>query len=286
MSILEIHNSVVSDELLLEQALLASFVSHMDTDRPSSSDMEGKAEKIPPASKQTLKTLPHLQLRKEDLVDPVNQECCVCLESHQEDSMAVRLSKCGHIFCKECVTEWLERKSTCPFCRLEYPTDNSSFETKRLEREKEAKPRYTRAELEQMPLDDLQALVPDSHSSDNQEPRTKSQLMQEILESGKVHLINVPKPCAEYSLKALRSMTVHQLRKVMNKDAGVFCERSVTRKEDMIQVFLQSGRLRVLDDDAASASLLNKRDSLKERRSPRLRNKIQRLFSPRVGVKE
>ncbi|MGB1600162.1 MAG: RING finger domain-containing protein [Promethearchaeia archaeon] len=25
--------------------------------------------------------------------------------------------QCGHIFCEECVYEWLQREQTCPLCR-------------------------------------------------------------------------------------------------------------------------------------------------------------------------
>ncbi len=36
----------------------------------------------------------------------------------QQDGVSngIRLD-CGHIFCEECISEWLERDRTCPMCR-------------------------------------------------------------------------------------------------------------------------------------------------------------------------
>lgn len=42
-----------------------------------------------------------------------DETCSIC---HDELNKAVILS-CKHIFCEECVCEWLERERTCPLCR-------------------------------------------------------------------------------------------------------------------------------------------------------------------------
>lgn len=42
-----------------------------------------------------------------------NAICSIC---HDELSSPVVLA-CKHIFCEECVGEWLEREQTCPLCR-------------------------------------------------------------------------------------------------------------------------------------------------------------------------
>jgi len=42
-----------------------------------------------------------------------DETCSIC---HDELSKPVILS-CKHIFCEECVCEWLERERTCPLCR-------------------------------------------------------------------------------------------------------------------------------------------------------------------------
>lgn len=32
-------------------------------------------------------------------------------------SDGIRLNVCAHVFCEECIAEWLERDNTCPMCR-------------------------------------------------------------------------------------------------------------------------------------------------------------------------
>lgn len=39
--------------------------------------------------------------------------CPVCMETLNHP---VRL-ECNHIFCEECISQWLETESTCPICR-------------------------------------------------------------------------------------------------------------------------------------------------------------------------
>lgn len=49
-------------------------------------------------------------------VDGVDAGCCpVC---HEALSDAVRL-ECSHVYCADCICEWLERHRTCPMCRAE-----------------------------------------------------------------------------------------------------------------------------------------------------------------------
>ena len=46
----------------------------------------------------------------------INQ-CYICFkENLQEDNDHIRLS-CGHIFCRNCISPWLNRANTCPNCR-------------------------------------------------------------------------------------------------------------------------------------------------------------------------
>ncbi|EKX35563.1 hypothetical protein GUITHDRAFT_155451 [Guillardia theta CCMP2712] len=45
--------------------------------------------------------------------DPQEDICTIC---HDPLSSPVRV-RCGHIFCEECVHQWLQRERTCPLCR-------------------------------------------------------------------------------------------------------------------------------------------------------------------------
>lgn len=49
---------------------------------------------------------------KEDIME-VGDVCAICQES-MESPLKLR---CRHMFCEECISEWLERDTTCPLCR-------------------------------------------------------------------------------------------------------------------------------------------------------------------------
>lgn len=45
--------------------------------------------------------------------------CCICFRNDfttKETNMVI-LQNCGHFFCNECITPWLQSKSNCPMCR-------------------------------------------------------------------------------------------------------------------------------------------------------------------------
>lgn len=44
------------------------------------------------------------------------QQCSICLESIDQESMVIQLS-CNHTFHASCITQWLADHSTCPLCR-------------------------------------------------------------------------------------------------------------------------------------------------------------------------
>mmetsp|Transcript_8892 Transcript_8892/g.32067 ORF Transcript_8892/g.32067 Transcript_8892/m.32067 type:complete len:204 (+) Transcript_8892:426-1037(+) len=49
---------------------------------------------------------------KEDVAE-LGDVCSIC-----QDSMEGPLKlRCGHMFCEECIGEWLDRDTTCPLCR-------------------------------------------------------------------------------------------------------------------------------------------------------------------------
>eukprot|EP01129_Flabellula_baltica_P017717 TRINITY_DN991_c0_g1_i3.p1 TRINITY_DN991_c0_g1~~TRINITY_DN991_c0_g1_i3.p1 ORF type:complete len:178 (-),score=8.83 TRINITY_DN991_c0_g1_i3:66-578(-) len=39
--------------------------------------------------------------------------CCICLDQE----VSVGLPNCIHLFCRDCITQWLEQEDTCPICR-------------------------------------------------------------------------------------------------------------------------------------------------------------------------
>ncbi len=41
-------------------------------------------------------------------------ECSICMSSKTTDKTT---TKCGHVFCKECIEKWTRDHNTCPICR-------------------------------------------------------------------------------------------------------------------------------------------------------------------------
>lgn len=50
--------------------------------------------------------------------DSYGEECSICLEVFDEGSK-VNKFKCGHIYHKKCIIEWLSKDDSCPNCRIQ-----------------------------------------------------------------------------------------------------------------------------------------------------------------------
>lgn len=48
------------------------------------------SERAPPASMRAIRNIPTIQVAPEDLVDPNNRECCICLEENKLDDRVMR----------------------------------------------------------------------------------------------------------------------------------------------------------------------------------------------------
>ena len=64
------------------------------------------AAAAPPPTKPT---------RKESCID---DECPICFENFEDASK----TPCNHIFCKECIMDWLSHTASCPMCRTTMAT--------------------------------------------------------------------------------------------------------------------------------------------------------------------
>lgn len=51
------------------------------------------------------------------------QQCTIC---YSEFDVPIKLS-CGHIFCEECVSTWLDKEHTCPMCRAIVAKEDNSW---------------------------------------------------------------------------------------------------------------------------------------------------------------
>eukprot|EP00934_Nitzschia_sp_Nitz4_P008036 Nitzschia sp. Nitz4//scaffold290_size23356//3169//5117//NITZ4_008486-RA/size23356-augustus-gene-0.33-mRNA-1//1//CDS//3329546087//8026//frame0 len=199
-------------------------------------------ERTPPASARAIRQLPTIVVTPEDLVDETNRECCICLEPNNLGDKVCRLP-CAHIFHSECILEWMHRKCSCPVCRYELPTDDPMFEAGRLERMKNRRPRFARYELERMSIKQLLAL---NRTSTQFVSGDKGNLVQFLIDHNCIELIRTPPP-VEYALEDLKAMKVSQLKQAMTA-AGVFYHATdVVEKSDMIEIFLNSGRITLVE---------------------------------------
>ena len=212
-------------------------------------EMQEEAEAMgpPPASAEAIRRLPTIVVAAEDLMEEQNRQCAVCFGNCHVGHRMCRLP-CGHLFHGSCIGPWLYKRCTCPVCRYELPTDSTDYEEGRIERMRERRPRLRRHELDRMKLCELKDLAYErlDLSTHRNALTDKADLIREIEQSGKVDIIESPDP-VEYRLTDLRSMRVGALRKEMEEAGVYFSPEDVIEKEDMIQLFLHSGRVALLD---------------------------------------
>ena len=92
---------------------------------PSFLDKKPKLGKKPPSNKITLKSSPKLP------------NCSICLD---EIKILSTISECQHNFCFECLSQWVEKSSSCPLCRKEF-TKFSFIDEKNNKKIKEVVPK-------------------------------------------------------------------------------------------------------------------------------------------------
>ena len=220
-------------------------------------------------SQTKLQHLPTVILTADDWYDPSNRECCICLEPTKLGLSLTRLP-CAHLFHPTCIQDWLTSQSqqkqyaTCPICRYELETTNSEMEKGRKRRMKLRKPRFAKYQLERMSTEELYILAKQlqlkpkikmtkaswksTQNNHKNNHNDKHALIQLIWTSGKIELIAAPIPVEySHSLEELKIMSISKLKACM-LDAGVFFDpNDVVEKEDMIRLFLNSGRLKLTE---------------------------------------
>jgi hypothetical protein len=141
---------------------------------------------------------------------------------------------------------------TCPSCRYELPTSDADYEQGRVQRMQLRKPRFARHELDRLSIKECKALLRQRQlaKGKNTIPTfcDKSNLIDYLITSGAIDLIVAPAP-VQWRLSALQAMSIGQLKRCMNDQAGVFYNpKDVIEKSDMVRIFLNSGRLDVLPE--------------------------------------
>lgn len=209
--------------------------------------MQPEASRPPvAASHSSIRQLPTVTVAREDLIDPCNRECCICLEGIHLGNAVLRLP-CAHVYHPPCIQLWLTKHgNTCPVCRYELPVDNNpEYETGRRYRMRCRKPRFAQHELDRLSIAQLKQLLPVSRRTVRFAERRD--LVEFLIQSRAIDVVVTPEPVS-YRLSALQEMSISRLKTSMS-DAGVFFDaKEVVEKSDMIHIFVASGRLQLLDE--------------------------------------
>ena len=65
-----------------------------------------------------------IRIKKNDEI--LGEECLICCDNYKIYEYKRILPKCSHIFHKKCIDKWFKKNSTCPICRHDYITVESS----------------------------------------------------------------------------------------------------------------------------------------------------------------
>ena len=77
--------------------------------------------------------------KKDKLSTSLQTKCTICLDQMNDPAT---LKPCGHQFCKECISKWLQKSSACPDCKKNgkklyfFSSKNGRFMAKRIKRKK------------------------------------------------------------------------------------------------------------------------------------------------------
>ena len=233
-----------------QQAGANAFPNHFqfrrDVRQPEQQAAENHHGPAPPASARAIRQIPTILVAPEDLVEPCNRECCICLDEIHLKERVTRMP-CAHIFHSACLIDWLNHHCTCPTCRYELETDDPQYEAGRMQRMQTRKPRFAMYELQRMSIPQLLAL--------NRRPvppggMEKTELIQMLIDEERIHLIPTPEP-VEFELKTLQAMGISDLKRTMEQAGVFFHPKDVVEKSDMLTIFYNSGRLNVIPSTAA-----------------------------------
>jgi len=86
----------------------------------------GRSEN-PPASKAAIESMPTVQIAESQVVTETH--CAVCKEAFELGALA-REMPCKHLYHSDCILPWLSMRNSCPVCRHELPSEQSSSESR------------------------------------------------------------------------------------------------------------------------------------------------------------
>jgi E3 ubiquitin-protein ligase RNF115/126 len=98
------------------------------------SEMDRGRSGTPPASKEVVDKLSEFDISDKDCKCAEGSSvkeyprCSICCEDLKDRACKL---PCGHLFNKDCISEWLGQHNQCPVCRFELPTDDADYERRK-----------------------------------------------------------------------------------------------------------------------------------------------------------
>ncbi|KAJ7563770.1 hypothetical protein O6H91_03G125400 [Diphasiastrum complanatum] len=77
-----------------------------------------------PASQSSVDAMPTIAIGSEHLYED-SAQCAVCKDQYELGS-EVRQMPCNHMYHADCILPWLAHHNSCPVCRFEMPTEQST----------------------------------------------------------------------------------------------------------------------------------------------------------------
>ena len=181
----------------------------------------------------------------DDLLEETNKECAICLDTISCGSRQCKLP-CGHLFNPDCLKEWLIKCCTCPVCRFELETDDSSYEQDRKNRMKARKLRYRRDELQNKRIAQLREMA-NNLSVNLSGCIDKAEIVDRLVASKKID-ITEQAAAQEISESKFQSLGVGELKGLL-LNFGLSLENALEKKE-LRSRLLESGRVVLVSSDS------------------------------------
>ncbi|KAI8586757.1 hypothetical protein BDZ88DRAFT_399427 [Geranomyces variabilis] len=130
LAIASLFGSIRDRPALADNSSQVEFLDNLISQLLEEANAEGKGAS-PPASKTFLASLTLANAGDN------HASCAVCVDGFTSDNNLSTTLPCDHMFHMDCITPWLSLHNTCPVCRREYPTDDTEYEKKREDRDRE-----------------------------------------------------------------------------------------------------------------------------------------------------
>lgn len=95
-------------------AIYTTKLEKLQNNNPSYHMVKKNYETIISESKFLLTMLEKINNTDITASDEEANVCAICFEENQ-----LSLTKCGHVYCKECIVEWMNKRHNCPTCKKE-----------------------------------------------------------------------------------------------------------------------------------------------------------------------